>query len=233
MPEKILITLAKNHTSSLSYVPKRNKNVLLVTTAHDQAIVDASAKKKPEAVLFYNEQRCAIDVVNHMLRDITSKPKCDTWVLAAWSFLLDVSALNGYCILSYTAPGLYPSRRAYMKELVNQLITPWLKHRATLPHLKADTVHALKVTLATAAPDFKFLDEGPIPIAEKNEPAKCFICIHDINEKHQGETRKTKKKNKNKLSTFCASCHYAVCPKHRVKVPDLPEICVECYRKKI
>ena len=59
----------------LSYVPKENKNVLMLTTAHDQPIIDDGWRNKPEAILFYNEQRCGVDFVNSMLKDISSQPK--------------------------------------------------------------------------------------------------------------------------------------------------------------
>ena len=42
----------------VSYNPKKTKNVLMITTAHDEPVVDGGAKSKPEVVLFYNEQQC-------------------------------------------------------------------------------------------------------------------------------------------------------------------------------
>ena len=62
-----------------SYYPKKRKLVLLLTTAHEQPVLNGDAKKKPESVLFYNEQRCGVDIVSRMVREIRSQPKCDDY----------------------------------------------------------------------------------------------------------------------------------------------------------
>ena len=56
----------------LSYIPKKNKNVLMISTEHNEPTISTDYRSKPEAVLFYNEQRCAVDEVNHMVKDCSS-----------------------------------------------------------------------------------------------------------------------------------------------------------------
>ena len=112
----------------LSYVPKRNKNVLLITTAHDQPITDGGAKKKPEAVLFYNEQRCEVDIMNKMIRELSTQPKTDDWQICVFTFILDVACINARTILKYNLKK-EDTRRVFLKNLVHQLVTFWLEAR--------------------------------------------------------------------------------------------------------
>ena len=47
----------------VSYYPKEQKLVMLLTTAHDQPVLDNNAKKKTGAILFDKEQRCGVDIL--------------------------------------------------------------------------------------------------------------------------------------------------------------------------
>ena len=108
----------------LSYVPNRNKNVLLVITAHDQPIIDGDWRNKPEAILFYNEQRCRVDIVKQMLKDISSQPKLDDWTFSAFTFILDLATINEEIILTYNKPEVKKSRRELVASFISQLVAP-------------------------------------------------------------------------------------------------------------
>ena len=199
-----------------SYYPKKNKPVLLVTTAHDQPTVDAGAKKKPECVLLYNEQRCGVDVVNRMIREYKSQPKSDDYRVAVFTFLLDLATINAQTVLKYN--GVKRGRRQFMRNLIHQLTAPWHKHRFQLKHLKMDTVQALKDCLRLSSPEFDTVT--PRQVKPPGIKARCFLCVQDIKNMHRGEERKKKNKNLNKHSWFCPQCRLAVCTKpiHRVFV---------------
>lgn len=47
----------------------------MITTAHDEPIIDIGPKCKPEAVLFYNEQRCGVDIFNKMCEILVASQK--------------------------------------------------------------------------------------------------------------------------------------------------------------
>ena len=213
----------------LSYKPKKGKNVLLITTEHDQPTIDAGYKTKPEAVLFYNQQRCGVDVVNHMLRDISCQSKSDTWQFAAFTFLLDLSCINAQTILKYNLKNNKICRREFMKTLIFQLVTPWLKHRFNLPNLKVDTKSAITDILRRHAPNFNTAKKPDGKMKEK--PARCYICVEIMEAMAKGNERKRKNKNMNRQTWFCPQCKFAVCPKHRAKVPATLEImCDKCFQ---
>ena len=119
------------------------KNVLLVTTAHDQPVIDSSFKRKPESILFYNEQRCDVDIFNRMIRELTTQPKTDEWRFSVFTLLIDIACINAHTILKYNALGKHLVPRQYLKSLVHQLTCPWLRKRFLLGHLKENTKAAI------------------------------------------------------------------------------------------
>ena len=123
-------------------------------------------------------------------------------------------------------------RLTFLRKLIHQLATPWLRERYACRHLKQDTLDAVKTCLSVCDPEFE--DETrPVPVKAAGEPARCYICVADIKEMERGEERKRRNKNINKQSWFCPECNLAVCTKkqHRLYVPGhLNGICSECFK---
>uniref|UniRef100_A0A0A1XPM0 PiggyBac transposable element-derived protein 4 n=1 Tax=Zeugodacus cucurbitae TaxID=28588 RepID=A0A0A1XPM0_ZEUCU len=72
-----------------SYVPKKNKAVvLLLTMPCDDTI--SGIKQKPNVILFYNETKGGVDVMDHMLRQYSTKRKTHRWPLALFYNILDI-----------------------------------------------------------------------------------------------------------------------------------------------
>lgn len=212
----------------MSYIPKRSKNVLVVTTATNEPVVDGGTKSKPEAILFYNEQRCGVDIFNKMVRELSSQSKTDDWRISTFTFLLDVACINAQTILKYNMPGKHDNRRYFLTRLIHQLVAPWLKKRFQRPELATETKDAIKVVLKQADPSYD-TDAKPNP-AKLGVPAKCFICFDEATKIDDPKERRKKKKNLNIVKKwFCPKCNAAICPKHRINLPgSLERVCAKC-----
>ncbi|XP_062312239.1 piggyBac transposable element-derived protein 4-like [Osmerus eperlanus] len=58
----------------VSYVPKKGKAVVLLSTMHDSRVVDDnSVKKKPEVIQYYNKTKGGVDTMDQMVRTYTCK----------------------------------------------------------------------------------------------------------------------------------------------------------------
>ena len=171
---------------AVSYVPKENQNVLLITTAHDSDdILNNTRKKKPVVIDFYNSQRCDVDVVNEMLKDYTSQPVSNSWTIVVLTFILDLSAVNGSPIFKYNCQTKFTNRRAYLKNLASQLCTPHLVGRLVAKNPK----HPLSYSDRNC---IDMLIQPPIDpqlfarnIAEPEDVSvgrskKCYRCIIDL-----------------------------------------------------
>lgn len=56
-----------NHCMLVSFIPKKNKNVLMISTLHDDDSIDPeSIQNKPKIITFYNLTKGGVDVVDRM-----------------------------------------------------------------------------------------------------------------------------------------------------------------------
>lgn len=127
-------------TTLVSYVPQKNKNVLLLSTMHNDNAIDSSTgeSKKPEIITFYNMTKGAVDVVDEMAASYSTSRKTKRWPMVIFFSLLNVAAINARVILlsTKTPPSQYQSRRTFLKHLGFQLIEDYREirsHQAMLP----------------------------------------------------------------------------------------------------
>ncbi len=103
-----------------SYVPKKGKNVLLMSTMHEDPDIcpDPEKKQKPKIIDFYNQERCGVDIVNEMIKDHSSQPVANSWPLVVFTFILDLAAVNARTILGYNCPEKKKQRRVdFLKDV--------------------------------------------------------------------------------------------------------------------
>ena len=82
-----------------SYVPKRNKAVILLSIMHhDVSIIDDDAQKRPEIIHFYNKTKIGVDLIDQMVQTYTCRRATRRWPFALFCNLLDIAALNAYTI---------------------------------------------------------------------------------------------------------------------------------------
>ena len=57
------------NTTIVSYVPKKGKAVIMLSTMHhDKAIDEGSSKKKPEVIQYYNGTKAGVDTFDQMIQ---------------------------------------------------------------------------------------------------------------------------------------------------------------------
>lgn len=75
-----LFAFTKTHTA-VSYVPKRGKNVLLLSTKHREPAVSDTEKKKPVIIIDYNRCKGGVDNLDKVCATIISSTH--TFILTA------------------------------------------------------------------------------------------------------------------------------------------------------
>jgi hypothetical protein len=100
-----------------------------------------------------------------------------------------------------------------VQAVVKQLAAPWLRCRQQA----AVGVANQKTTQALA--QATKIEMAAKQIKSANTPARCFICTHQIRLEYNAAERKRLVKNLRANSTFCSTCHLAVCKKHRPVCP--------------
>ncbi|KAF0299089.1 PiggyBac transposable element-derived protein 4 [Amphibalanus amphitrite] len=206
-----------------SYNKKRGKNVLMLSTQHDQPLVDAGAagKKKPEMMLYYNSTKGGIDTIDQMLDTYTCRVSTRRWPMAIFFFILDVAALNSWVVLSEAtgqfADARHGGRKAFLQELGLSLIRPLVCSRPT-DNMVMKTRLAVEVILKekTAPP--------AAPQRTEAQRARCHLCT--VNQ-HGNGYKKARSNSVNKTKKMCARCRRSMCGTHRVSHLVVCERCAE------
>ena len=94
---------AKNLATLVSYIPNKDKVVLLTSTMHHSKRIDNATgeQKKPEIITFYNVTKGGVDVVDEMCGNYSVARKTNRWPLTAFYHILDIIGLNSLIICSW------------------------------------------------------------------------------------------------------------------------------------
>lgn len=198
-------------TTMVSYVPKRNKAVILTSSMHHEPSVD-SVSGKPDIILFYNSTKSGVDTVDQLCHKYTVKRPTKRWPLCIFYGILDIAAINSMVIWLQKNPqweqGKTHKRRLLLEELGLQLVHQRLKARAANPNgLHMDVVTAMSLCGVTCTSNkSRPLPSTPPPAKKK----RCAVCPRNLDRK---------------VATVCTGCNRHVCPKHSV-FKDV--VCKDC-----
>jgi len=94
--ESVFFSTNNNSLNLVKYQAKPKKTVVMMSTLHRGAECQTDGKKKPESVLFYNENKCGVDVLDAMCKLMSTKASCRRWPLAVFFNVLDMAAVNSW-----------------------------------------------------------------------------------------------------------------------------------------
>lgn len=114
---------------------KKNKNVLLISTMHEQGDIDPeSVEKKPEVIMFYNQTKGGVDVVDELKGEYSVSRISCRWSLTIFFSLMNIAGINSQIIYRENT-GKILSRREFLKNLGNELTKPFMINRLQQPNL--------------------------------------------------------------------------------------------------
>ena len=122
----------KKQVTLVSFTPKKNKSVVLLSTMHHDVSVDTETKK-PEIVHFYNSTKGGVDTVDQLC-GVSSRTR--RWPLCIFFQLLNIAGVNGLILHNMTrSEDKAQKRRQFPKNLAMGLIKPHMENRAMLKNL--------------------------------------------------------------------------------------------------
>ena len=120
----------------VSYVYKHNKSVILISSQHTTGIVEGVEENfKPEILLYYNENKAGVDLLDRMTNDYTVQRGTCRWTMALFYNYLDLMVHNAYITWSSLHPNSAnntESRKEFIKTLVEDLIRDQISTRIDL-----------------------------------------------------------------------------------------------------
>ena len=113
LPSEFVATKGREQFSSLfgfndgktlvSYVPRPKKNVILISTLHNDNAIDpdSEGQKKPSIITFYNSTKGGVDTTEKMCATFNVSRNIKRWPMVIFFTLLNVGGINA-CLL-YTS----------------------------------------------------------------------------------------------------------------------------------
>lgn len=97
-PVKSSTFLYTADTSLVSYVPKKGKNVVLMSTLHRDGRICDQEHQKPEIIMDYNATKGGVENLDKLVTAYSCKRRTLRWPLVIFFDILDISAYNSFVI---------------------------------------------------------------------------------------------------------------------------------------
>lgn len=178
-----------NNKTLVSYSPKANKVVILLSSMHFDNAVDQETGK-PEIILDYNRTKGGTDTFDQLCHTYSVSRKTRRWPLRFFFGILDQCGVNAKVLFSLGTTN--QSRRKFLHELSWQLAEPFIRSR-----LQSKTLHR---PLRIAIEDLLGIQTSTEEVTPLQKRVRCAFCVRE-------RDRKTK--------MLCRQCRKAMCDEHR------------------
>ncbi|GBN25430.1 hypothetical protein AVEN_94622-1 [Araneus ventricosus] len=120
---------SKKMLTMVSYVTRKNKTVVLVSSTHEDSKVD-DISKKTDIILEYNKYKCGVYVANQLRANYTVARKTNRWPLVIIFAFLKVAEIIEEILLMKCQPDtLSQPRRFFLNTLATSLMKPQINLR--------------------------------------------------------------------------------------------------------
>jgi len=163
----------------LSFVPKKSKSVIVLSTMHHSEFADQKSNK-PEMISFYNSTKSGIDTLDMKCSNYSANRRTRRWPLAIFYYLISVSCSNAYVM--YLHKGKL-TRFEFMKSIGISLLREHMKTRLQIPNLPDDLRKIISNTLGEEQRE----ERGAEKIQTKERSDKlekrknCRYCPYSVN----------------------------------------------------
>lgn len=112
----------------ISYVPKPNKSVILISSLHHEEKQDLESEK-PEIIAFYNGTKGGVDSLDQKCSVYSTSRRTRRWSMALFYAILNISSVNSYIIYQSCKNAKKIDRFQFIDELAYQLVEPHIRRR--------------------------------------------------------------------------------------------------------
>ncbi|KAM3934900.1 piggyBac transposable element-derived protein 4-like [Leptodactylus fuscus] len=184
------------NTTVVSYVPKTNKQVILMSTRHHD--VSDREDRKLDIILDYNATKGAVDTLDQAISTYTCKRKTNRWSMILFYNILDVSAYNAFVLWREIDPdwnrNKLHKRRLFLEELGKSLVRPYIESRKVTPRSEGATAIVKSVQHAQERDS-----TASTSTATSKKRRRCSFCPSSCD---------------NKTNLTCAGCSKYLCKGH-------------------
>lgn len=179
----------------VSFIPKKGKNVLMISTMHDDDTIDVNTGK-PEMIMMYNDTKGGVDVVDKLCAGYDCARATRRWPMVIFYRLLNVAGTNAFVVFNSNNPDANMLRRHFLENLSFALIEDHVKRRLTIQQTPRTTQMRIREILN--------IKSEAQPQDEEKLYGRCTYC-------GTKKSRKTKYKCKKCTKFMCLEHINAIC----------------------
>ena len=207
----------------VSYVDKKTsglKNVIALTTMHNDVRATKDSKLKSDILKFYDYAKGGVNIVDHISSHSSTRMKSAKWTINALTFVLDTIRINAYTIMRESCPDKKISTFEFF----------WLLGKSLIHvHRRFQNRHGLPANLVQKMMNVLGIKNIPGNIqhcqdAESVE-GRCGVCVHGA--KTSGNYKKAIHRLNHWLKVKCMKCKTFLCKNHQNNVAACPS-CPNC-----
>ena len=185
----------------LSFVPKKSKVVLLLSSMHHNESEDRETGK-PEIISFYNKTKAGVDTLDQLCVTYTTGRSTRRWPLCLFYCMLDIIGVNSHVIYSHFNINAKESkfRREFLKNLGKSLVMPHMIKRLENKRLSRDLRAIIIKVSGISETNNTEISKRP-KMAQNTNNTRCYICPRSAN----------------RMATLrCTLCGELICKVHKV-----------------
>lgn len=190
----------RENATLVSFMPKKNKNVLLVSSLHHDDNLDKDTSK-PEIIMDYNNTKGGVDTVDKLCASYDCARNTRRWPMVVFYSLLNIAGINSM-IIHQSNNISHGKRRDFLRNLAFKLVESHLRVRASLTCLPKTMISRIREIVRYEEP------VQPVNENTQRKRGRCSYCD-------------SKKNRPTKYS--CKKCGKYMCLEHCLCV------CKECY----
>lgn len=177
----------------VSYVPKKNKNVILASSMHHDDAIDESTGEfnKPEIITFYNATKGGVDTLDQLCENYNVARHTRRWPMVIFYGMLNVAGVNSQIIFLANNINDNICRKSYLRDLALALTNEHVVRRSLLANLPTEVRQRRQAVAGTSS---QTITADSVPQGTRK---RCFMCTKDSKTKY-----------------YCQQCKKFICLSH-------------------
>lgn len=184
-----------NDMTLVSYVPKKNKSVVLVSSMHHSAQIGEETSK-PEIIGFYNATKGGVDSLDQKCALYSTNRRTKRWPTVLFYAILNIASVNAFVIHYSFRGNAKVERLQFQKNLSRALVEPHMRNRLHNQYLPRELKVLIGGILKEDVPREK------VRTGEKRK--RCELCP-------KGKDRKTQFVCVSCNRSYCLECRASLC----------------------
>lgn len=201
----------KENITLVSYVSKKSKAVIVLSTEHhDDAVSSEGDNYKPDIILHYNKTKGAVDTLDRINSEYSVKRSTRRWPMVVLYNIIDIACNNAFvCYISKFSSWKEKAkdrRKLFLLELGRMLALPHVRERRkACTGIHKRIISNMDVLLGNVQ-EINSQQEIPAKLT-----GRCYICPRNADRKSRNLCSKCKKfacktHSKKESSIVCNNC---------------------------